>query len=323
VRTRPRVADRLAAWFPGERIEFVDRVDAMAERFDALTDQRPATCGAFALGYLLPPLGFARHGELDLRDEDALAYLAGVVIEEDEVEPSDAITARVAAGELTEAEALERFGRTWYRYPLRSSSDDAYIGTSATGIARAIALGSGGALGSVPVPGRVGGRGDGTVSATPARWTALWDLLGDHLTDWQPHVVFNYDSDRLLKPDAGEYTLEALRRQDASDVLPRDDWGYGHFAGLAGLWRRPWGEHWLVLFDTYKSRGFDGYQPQPAELMRQGIVRQDGRAGGLLVVLPRERLEDAIDAIRGLGLEVGPWANGSPDPDDWSWEPGR
>ncbi len=78
-----------------------------------------------------------------------------------------------------------------------------------------------------------------------------------------------------------------------------------------------------MLFDTYKHRGFDGHQPQPAELMRQGLVRSDGRAGGLLLVLASELLLEAIRAVADLGLTVGSWSNGSPDPDDWRWEPGR
>lgn len=317
------VAARLARIFPGERIALVGRVDAMAERFDALTDQRPETCGAYALSYLLPPLRFERHGELDLRDEDALAHLAGVVIHADEVAPSEAIAARVRSGELTEAEAIAQFPRTWYRYPVRSSADPVVGGTSPVGVARAIAVGTDGALGTVPVPGRRGGRGGGEVQLTPDRWEALFDLLARHLRGWDLHVVVNYESDQLLKPNAEAYTAEALASPGAVDRLPRDDWNVGHFAGLAGLWRRPWGEPWVVLFDTYKERGFDGYQPQPAELMRRGLVRDDGRGGGLLLVLPSARLGETIRAVEGLGLEVGPWSNGSPDPDDWHWEPGR
>lgn len=317
------VTERLAAIFPGEQIGLVGRIDAMAARFDRLTDQRPATCGAYALSYLLEPLGFERRGELDLREEDALAHLAGVVIEDDEVGPSEDVAARVRSGELSATEALERFGKTWYRYPVRSSSDPVITGTSASGVARAIAVGTDGALGTVPVPGRVGGRGDGEVQLTPERWVPLFDLVSAQLQDWDLHIVFNYEVDPLLKPDAPAYTAEALRQPDATERLPRDDWHVGHFVGLAGLWRRPWGEPWLVLFDTYKGRGFDGYQPQPAELMRRGLVRDDGRGGGLLLVLRSTLLGEAINAVEGLGLDVGPWDNGSPDPDDWTWEPGR
>ena len=320
---RGSVRDRLARIFPDERITFVTRVDGMAARFDALADQRPATCGAYALSYLLEPLGFARRGELDLRDEDALAHLAGVVIEDDEVEPSEAVSARVRSGELSEAEALERFRRVWYRYPVRASNDPVISGTSPMGVARAIAVGTGGGLGTIPIPGRRGGSGDGEVQLTVDRWEALFDLLAGRIDAWGPHVIFNYEVDRLLKPNDPGYTAAALRSADATERLARDDWHVGHFAGLAGLWRRPWGERWLILFDTYKERGFDGYQPQPAELMRQGLVRQDGRGGGLLLVLDADRLAEGIRAVEGLGLAIGPWSNGSPDPDDWQWRPGR
>lgn len=319
----PTVTERLAAIFPGEEVGLVGRVDAMAARFDRLTDQRPATCGAYALSYLLPPLGFERHGELDLRDEDALAHLAGVVIEDYEVAPSEEVAARVLRGALSEAEALSRYGKIWYRYPVRATDDSVITGTSGMGVARAIAVGTDGALGTVPIPGRIGGRGDGAVQLTPERWDRLFDLLGEHLRGWDLHIVFNYDVDPLLKPDAPDYTSEALRQPDAIERLPRDDWHVGHFVGLAGMWRRPWGEPWLVLFDTYKGRGFDGYQPQPAELMRRGLVREDGRGGGLLLVVRSALLPEAMRAVEALGLEVGSWDNGSPDPDDWTWEPGR
>ncbi len=317
------VAERLGAIFPGEQVEFVNGVDRMAARFDRLANQRPATCGAYALSYLLPPLGFERAGELDLRDEDALAHLAGVVIESYEVGPSDRVWARVRAGELTAAEALQRHGDIWYRYPVRSTDDPVVTGTSPMGVARAIALGTGGALGTIPVPGRVGGRADGEVQLTEERWNGLVDLLTQRIEPWDVHVIFNYESDLLLKPNTAAYTAEALRRRDAAERLPRDDWGVGHFVGLAGLWRRPWGERWFVLFDTYKDRGFHGYQPQPAELMRQGLVRDDGRAGGALLVLPAERLSEALEAVEARGMVVGQWSNGSPDPEDWRWEPGR
>lgn len=314
------VGARLARIVPDEPVSLVTDVDQMAERFDQLANQRPATCGAYALSYLLPPLGFARQGELDLTAEDALAHLAGVVIEDYEVEPSEQVAHRVAVGELSEAEALRQFGAVWYRYPVRSSSDPARSGTSPSGVARAIAVGTGSALATVPVPGRAS---DGRPQLSPERWDALLDLIEGHFTDWSIHAIFNYESDQLLKPEAPEYRSGALLRPDAIDAIPRDDWGVGHFAGLAGMWRRPWGERWIVLFDTYKERGFDGYQPQPAELMRRALVREDGRGGGLLLVLPRAHINDGLAAVASLGLESRMWDNASPDPDDWTWEPGR
>ena len=314
------VEARLARLFPGETFTLVADVDRMAGRFDRLSNQRPATCGAYALSYLLEPLGFARQGDLVLTDEDALAHLAAVAIEAYEVEPSELVARRVAAGELSEADALRDFGSIWYRYAVRSSSDPAQSGTSPVGVARAIAVGTGGALATVPVP----GRGlDGQSQLSPERWEALLDLIERRLADWSLHGIFNYESDQLLRPQSPEYRSGALLRPDATDAIPRDDWGVGHFAGLAAMWRRPWGERWFILFDTYKERGFDGYQPQPAELMRRALVRDDGRGGGMLLVLPREFVDAGLDAVADLGLQIGMWDNLSLAPDDWAWEPGR
>jgi len=62
-----------------------------------------------------------------------------------------------------------------------------------------------------------------------------------------------------------------------------------------------------------------GYEPQPADLVRSA----HGRDGGILVVLPREHLEAATEAVRALGLESRMSGNGSPEPEGWSWELGR
>jgi hypothetical protein len=314
------IARRADALFPGESLTLVDRADKMADRFDQLADQRPSTCGAYALSYLLPAVGFERHEGRDLSAEDYLAHLAGVVVEGHEVAPSDEITARVARGELSEAEALERHGRTWYRYPVRASDDPVAQGTSPTGIARAVAIGTEGRLGTLPIAGR---SAVGAVVLDEERFGRLFDLLRANLARWAVHAILNYESDQLLAPRSAEYTLENLRASGAIDRVPRDDWHVGHFAGLAGLWRRPDGEPWMLLFDTYKERGFEGYQPQPAELVRRGLVRTDGRGGGMLLVLPREHLDDAAAAVRGIGIDPTMWSNGSPEPPDFTWSPGR
>jgi Family of unknown function (DUF6885) len=313
------VLERFRTWFPDDSLTLVDRAGAMAARFNALGPQRPATCGAYALSYLLPALGFTKHAGIDLSAEDYLAHLAAVVVEADEVGPSDVVTRRVAAGELSTEEALQQFGRTWYRFPVRSSADPVESGTSPTGIARAIEHGTEGALGCLPVAGRTA---DGSVALHPARWDALLQLLADHAADWGWHAVLNYEVNQVLNPVEPEYRVENLRAEDADVRIPRDDWGVGHFAGVLGLWRRRVDHRWwLVLLDTYKERGFTGYQPQPAELVRRAIVREDGRGGGMLLVLPRDVLARASRAVEQLGIEGRMWSNGSPEPEDWSWSP--
>ncbi len=292
----------------------------MATRFDALGPQRPATCGAYALSYLLPAVGYPAHDGVDLAAEDYLAHLAATVVEAYEVGPSAEVARRIAAGELTEEEALRQHGDSWYRFAVRASADPVESGTSPTGIARAVSMGTKGALVTLPLTAR---DVDGEVQLTPERWEELLRVLADHLVEWRWHAVLNYEVNQVLRPTDPAYRPENLREAHAAALVPRDTWGVGHFAGLLGLWRRRVDDAWwLVLLDTYKERGFDGYQPQPAELVRHALVREDGREGGILLVLPRTALEPASAAIREIGLVPRMWSNGSLEPADWAWKAG-
>ena len=85
----------IEAIFPGSDPTFVEGWAAIADLFDRLDDQRPATCGAYATRYLLAPLGFSESGGVDTTREDYLAHLAGTVIEETEL---DDVRAADAAG---------------------------------------------------------------------------------------------------------------------------------------------------------------------------------------------------------------------------------
>ncbi|HEV8698940.1 MAG TPA: hypothetical protein VGQ89_14685, partial [Candidatus Limnocylindrales bacterium] len=46
------------AIFPRATVSYVEHWREIADLFDRLEDQRPATCGAYAARYLLAPLGF-------------------------------------------------------------------------------------------------------------------------------------------------------------------------------------------------------------------------------------------------------------------------
>jgi hypothetical protein len=78
----------------------------------------------------------------------------------------------------------------------------------------------------------------------------------------------------------------------------------------------------LLLLDSAKNRGFNGYQPQPGELLRQGLIRRDGRGGGIHLILESGYLEKALRDLRALEIEFMMWSNGSPEPTDWVWKMG-
>ena len=310
----------LAEVFGDDDVVLPAHIDALLRLYAPLPDQRPATCGAYALTYLLPARGF---GELDgdsLNDEDFMAHLAADTIEAREVAGSAAIQARVDRGELTEAEALIAHRRDWYRYPIDSSAEPSEVGTSPDGVARAIALASGGLLATVPIAGR---DASGRVQLDPRRWDTMLDLVASDFAGGEVDILFNYESDQLLDARDHAYNAENLRRSDAATLIPLDRWGVGHFVPMAALWRRPSGERWLVLLNSFKERAFAGVELQPAELVRRGVVREDGRGGGVLLVITRRRVEAILAAVENAGLTVAMWSNGSRPPANWSWARGR
>jgi hypothetical protein len=312
-----RIAEALA---PGGDVAYVAEFAAMADLLDGFDDQRPSTCGAYVARYLLPPLGFAVHDGVATTREDYLAFLAGTVLDPDEAAAVDAARLEADRLGLTEPAAIERFGAAWYGWPLRVSADPAAMGTSPTGTARIVATASGGALVTLPIAARTA---DGAVLLTEAAWDGLLDLLVDRLDAWRLHAIANYHSDELLDPAAPEYDAATLASPDPEAAIPLDRWGVGHFAGIGAIWRAPDDRRWVLLLDTYRDRGFSRYEPQPADLLRTAVVRTDGRDGGVLLVLPREHLDAATSAIEDLGLDLRMWSNGSPEPEGWTWAPGR
>ena len=146
------------------------------------------------------------------------------------------------------------------------------------------------------------------VVLTPERFDALLDLIQAHLDDWQLHPIANLEVDQLLDATSDAFRPDALAGPDPESTIPRERWGVGHFVGIGALWRDGAGRRWVLLLDTYKARGFSGYVPMPAESLRRAVVREDGRTGGLLLVMPRASLEAAATAIgdaRSRDQDVG------------------
>ena len=196
----------MEAIFPNAEVAYVEGWASIADVFDRLEDQRPATCGAYATRICWRRWDIASDG-VDTTREDFLAYLAGTVIEQEELEEVERTTAAVAKAGLSDGEAIEHFPRTWYGWPLRVSDDDAITGTSPTGTARAIAIGSGGELVTVPVPAR---DRDGAVLLDPDRFDALLDLIESQLGSWRIHPIANLEVDQLLDATSDAYAPDTL-----------------------------------------------------------------------------------------------------------------
>ncbi len=308
------------ALFPDTPIAYVDRWASIGPARLLLDDQRPSTCGAYAVRYLLGPLGFPAHDGIPTTREDYLAHLAGTVLQAWEDGPARAIREEARSLDLTDAAAVARFGSAYYGWDLRATSDPAVAGTAPAGTTRAASLASGGALVTLPIPAR---RADGTVLLTPPRWEALLDFIAAEGPRLGLHPIVNYQSDELLDPVTDTYSAAALAAPDPEAVIPRDSWGVGHFAGVGAVWRPVDGRRWLLLVDTYRNRGFAGFEPQPAELVRRGLVRSDARDGGVLLVMPRGSLNKTAHSVAEIGLQARMWSNGSLDPEGWTWSLGQ
>ena len=94
---------------------------------------------------------------------------------------------------------------------------------------------------------------------------------------------------------------------------PTADWDCGHFVGIAGSVAGPGGSL-VVLRDTYRQLGWDGYHLQPAGRLAAALARGDGKGGGVLCVCEAAQAGVLGRKLGEAGFELGLWDNGSADP---------
>lgn len=243
--------------------------------------QRDDLCGAFC-GSLA--LAAAARADSAAPDQDDVAILAGSVI------AAARDPATLPHGET---------GRRDYRLEIPTIDDPDISGTTAAGVASAVAKLGGGRLQAVPLSGPF----------TPASLDALFDaalalsgpatLIANHATR---HLWGSHPGPELLLAHLLEGTAEG----------PAPDWDVGHFACVFARTRGPGGTlYWIA--DTYPSLGARGVHLQPRERLAHAIARPDIPAGGVLAVVDAADAGALREAARAAGLQEGLWDNGSPD----------
>jgi len=243
--------------------------------------QRDDLCGAFCGALALHAAGIEDQRGEPL-DQDAVALAAGSIVS------AVADTGSLPAGEQ---------GRRDYRLAIPFVKDASVSGTTAAGVARAIAELSAGALATIPfsgpwTPGSLGGLFE-IAAALEHPVTLVCNLATRHL--WGG------------RPAPGEL-LDYLF--DGTLSGPPPDWDVGHFACLIGCVRGPGGTLYGIA-DTYPSLGNRGVHLQPQELLAAALERRDMPAGGMIVVAS---VKDAPSVRAGggaLGLVEGLWDNGT------------
>jgi hypothetical protein len=239
-----------------------------------------------------------------LRDAGVVAW-RGEVIDQDLVAARAGTVLPAPDGNASPAVPAGAESRADYRieFPV---ADMESSGTAPAGLASAIEELSNGALVAVPL--------------RAAHWAApLVSDLVERGTALGGRLLANIRSGRLWgsRPPAALLMAElegagpgsADAGSAASDPPPAD-WDVGHFVEPVGLLRGRAGE--LVLIrDSYPTLGWDGNYLQPPRVLAAALQRDDGREGGVLMIVTRDRRAEAVRLAGELALEIQMWDNGT------------
>ena len=244
--------------------------------------QKDQLCGAFWGALALTAAGHRA-------DQDEVALRAGTSL---------------ATGDPSEWLPPGASPRTDYRLGIPVAEDEPSSGTSASGVARAVEEISRGALAVVPVAGPWSAETvlsllETVSSSLPTGeapgCTLVANLRTGHLWGSRPGpaALLDYLAGRPVEP-------------------PAPDWDCGHFVGIVGSVAGPGGSL-VVVRDTYRQLGWDGYHLQPAGALAAALARGDGKGGGVLCVCEAARAGPLGGKLGEAGFELRLWDNGSAD----------
>lgn len=278
----PPPAPRTDVDFPlAGQADLVPDPPDFASLYEAELPQKDQLCGAFWASLALTASGHPA-------DQDEVARRAGTTLAEGD--PS----AWLPTGAPP---------RDDYRLRIPTAADESSAGTSALGVARAIEGLSEGELAVVPVAGPwnaetvaslveiAGSAGVGSsfgcVLVANLRTGHLWGSRPN------PSLLLDYLAGRPVEP-------------------PSADWDCGHFLNIAGSIRSR-DSNLLILRDTYRQLGWNGYHLQSAGAVATSLARDDGKEGGVLCICEPETAKALNDKLDRAGFDLRPWDNGSAD----------
>ncbi len=261
----------------------------------------PASTGVTAASACHPPSGDERDQQKDnlcapfvgarIIRRAGITQYKGDPVDQDLVAQRSGTTLPDVEGNWVPPAAQAR--RDYTRPLARSRPEEA--GTAPGALAQAIEEISGGLLEVVPVTGDF----DGT------RVEHL--VAGAHTIG--ASLIANLRTGLLWgsRPEPEAVCAELL---GVTQEGPPPDWDVGHFLELQLLIRGPTGSM-VVVEDSYPTLGWHGRHLQPPRVVARALMRGDGRAGGVLVVVPRGSAPPAVKLADELGLENRTWDNGS------------
>jgi Family of unknown function (DUF6885) len=190
-------------------------------------------------------------------------------------------------------------GRRDYRLDVPVLDDELRSGTSAGGLARAVAELSGGARVALPVAG-------------PWSSAAVEAVLEIAAAEADAALVLNVATGLFWGSHPSVAELLAYLEAGDAAAGPPPDWHVGHFVGCLGAVRGPLGTL-VVIADTYPALGVGAVHLQPRERVADALRRDGMTPGGVLVLVPAGRAAAVSAELQARGLRLELWDNGSVD----------
>lgn len=304
------MTDSLPPQFPAGELSITigPGFPSIHEEYRCLRDQRDMVCGAYTLTYLLRSYGITQYEDNPLT-VDEIAALAGTGLEERNQQRQNAIRNQIENGDLPPSRANQWYPSEYFERRLQTVETG---GTSIQGIVKACEAASNGLVSAIPVPSIV----DGEIQLTGDRFETL--VRASLAGDLPGQLMANYNLSHTLAPASllgHKYNITSLITQwDNLDYFRTMDWDIGHFTSIAGIISRDgYEQQYLIIRDSYKTFGWNGYHLQPLSLIHEGILREaDHRDGGLIIVVPTSAAEDVTAFLENLRVTTGAWDNGSP-----------
>jgi hypothetical protein len=296
------------------KIEFLPlaRFIEIHREYIDMKDQMENTCGPYALTYILRGLGYKIYNNIEI-SEDFIAHLARTRISPEEVKLREEAIRRMLYNEEPYEKILEKYGKVLYRYDLPISDKPEEIGTSVEGLKYALEVITNKDLIGVPIPSRRKEK----IYFDEQRFMRLINVLMDNIERWSYQAIMNIQTDLLIN-NIGLYhdLFRVIFSNKPEHEIGRNLWKAGHFVSLAGflkVYRNTSDvKIYLLIRDTYKNIGYRGYHIQPIDAVRKALVRNDGREGGIMLIIKREFENEVKNAIESIGIPVEIWDNGSP-----------
>ncbi len=266
-------------------------------------DQKENFCGAFSASYILRGLGYRTHRN-EIVDQDYIAYLSRVNVDPRDLEKIRKLKNEIASLSREEARKIVEENRSiWYRFDdLPTTVKSQELGASPEGIIYAIHEVSMSKLKVIPVK---------TVSKTEGELLssekmAVFLELFKKAEVYNAQFILNLNTRYLLDSEKIFKLSEKLLLGEVFQEVYRES--VGHYVGCAGLIEVN-GEPLIIIRETCRKYGV---HLQPAEYVRRALIREDGREGGVLIIVPADLEKDLKRMLSDRGLRVETWDNGSP-----------